>query len=270
MQLVGVAHQRPGLGGHLRDGLGIERSGAGGKIGRERAAQLHGAGAALFERRIVEEGVRVCVQDLVRERRGLGGVDGHGLDGARLNSLQHGVQAVQVHGLVQAIADGLFDERMVGDSNLAHQVLGAGRLVRKHGRQQVVRSHALYGRGHLAPAGEAQNGERAGNVPTPASGEHGGSEQGLREQMLHRLRPQELEDDLERERMLLGERNDDAVVGGRGLQFEIEGAAEALAQRQSPGAVDAGAEGGVENELHAAGLVEESLGDHAARRWKRG
>ena len=54
----------------------------------------------------------------------------------------------------------------------------------------------------------------------------------------------------------------DAVVRGGGLQLEIEGAAEALAQRQAPGAVDARAEGRVEDELHAAGFVEEALGHH--------
>ena len=71
---------------------------------------------------------------------------------------------------------------------------------------------------------------------------------------------QELEDHLQRERVLLAERNDDAVVGGGRLQLEIEGAAEALAQRQAPGAVDARAERGVDDELHAAAFVEEALG----------
>src|SRR5262249_42510881 len=45
----------------------------------------------------------------------------------------------------------------------------------------------------------------------------------------------------------------------RRLQLEVEGAAEALAQAQAPGAVDAAAEGRMDDELHAAGLVEEAL-----------
>ena len=61
--------------------------------------------------------------------------------------------------------------------------------------------------------------------------------------------------------MLLGQRDVQAVVGGRGLQFEIEAAAEALAQRQSPGFVDAPAERRVDDQLHAAAFVEEALGD---------
>ncbi len=56
-------------------------------------------------------------------------------------------------------------------------------------------------------------------------------------------------------------RDVDAVVGGGGLQLEVEAAAEALAQGESPGLVDAAAEGRVQDELHAAALVEEALGD---------
>ena len=42
---------------------------------------------------------------------------------------------------------------------------------------------------------------------------------------------------------------------------KLNDAAEALAQRQSPGLVDASAEGRVNDELHAAAFVEEALGD---------
>ena len=66
--------------------------------------------------------------------------------------------------------------------------------------------------------------------------------------------------------MLLAERDVQAVVGGGGLQFEIERAAEALAQREAPGFVDAGAERRVDHELHAAAFVEEALGDHGLLR----
>ena len=71
-----------------------------------------------------------------------------------------------------------------------------------------------------------------------------------------------MEDVGERETVLLAERNVEAVVGGGGLQFEIERAAELLAQRQAPGFVDARAEGRVNHELHAAAFVEEALGDN--------
>ena len=74
---------------------------------------------------------------------------------------------------------------------------------------------------------------------------------------------------LERKGMLLAQRDDDAVVGGGGLQFEIERAAEALAQRQSPGAIDARSERRMDDELHAAGFVEEALGDDGRLRRQR-
>ena len=56
-----------------------------------------------------------------------------------------------------------------------------------------------------------------------------------------------------------GQRQHDVVLGRRRLQLEVELAAEALAQRQAPGAVDAAAVGRMDDELHAAGLVEEAL-----------
>ena len=56
-----------------------------------------------------------------------------------------------------------------------------------------------------------------------------------------------------------GQRQDDVVLGRRRLQLEIELAAKALAQRQTPGAIDAAAIGRMDDELHAAGLVEEAL-----------
>src|SRR5919108_4340718 len=56
-----------------------------------------------------------------------------------------------------------------------------------------------------------------------------------------------------------GEREHDVVLGRRRLQLEIELAAEALAQGKPPGAIHAAAVRRVDDELHAAGLVEEAL-----------
>ena len=72
---------------------------------------------------------------------------------------------------------------------------------------------------------------------------------------------EEVEDVGEREAVLLGEGDVDAVVGGGGLEFEVEAAAEALAEGQAPGFVEAAAEGRVEDELLASAFVEEALGD---------
>ena len=120
------------------------------------------------------------------------------------------------------------------------------------------------GGGTLRPPAIARNRQGARRVPAPARGEHRRGQHRLREHVFHRRRPQELEDDVERERVLLAQRDHDSVVGGRRLQLEVEGPAEALAQRQSPGAIDARAERRVDHELHAAAFVEEAL-RHDAR-----
>ncbi len=59
--------------------------------------------------------------------------------------------------------------------------------------------------------------------------------------------------------MGLAERENNGVLGHRGLEFEVELAAEALAESEAPGAVDAAAERAVHDQLLAAGLVEETL-----------
>src|SRR3546814_15091304 len=51
----------------------------------------------------------------------------------------------------------------------------------------------------------------------------------------------------------------DGVFAGGGLQFEIECAAEPLAQGQAPGAIDAAAERRMDDQLRAAGFVEKTL-----------
>jgi hypothetical protein len=66
--------------------------------------------------------------------------------------------------------------------------------------------------------------------------------------------------------VLRPQREQHPVVGGRGLELEVEAPAEPLAQAEAPGAVDPPAEGRVEDELRAAGLVEEALGDHRVER----
>ena len=61
--------------------------------------------------------------------------------------------------------------------------------------------------------------------------------------------------------MLLAQRQHNAIICCRGLQLEIEGQAEALANRQAPRAIDAAAKRGVQDELHAARFIKESFGD---------
>jgi hypothetical protein len=66
---------------------------------------------------------------------------------------------------------------------------------------------------------------------------------------------------LELEAVRGSERQHDGILGRRRLQLEVEGATEALAQRQPPGAIQPAAEGRVDDELHASRLIEEALED---------
>ena len=191
----------------------------------------------------------------------------------RADVLDELLQAVEIHRLVQAVLDRLVDERMIGNADVADDVLLAGGLIRKHRGQQIVGAHALNLRRHFPPAGEAQDGERARRVPSPAHFEHRRRQHRLRQHLFDGFLAQELEDELERKAVLIAERDDDAVVGRGRLQLEVERAAEALAQRESPRSVDARAERRVQHELHAAPFVEESFGDDgvdAGQRAERG
>src|SRR5262245_48798549 len=55
------------------------------------------------------------------------------------------------------------------------------------------------------------------------------------------------------------QRQNDVILSGRRLKFEVELAAEALAQCQAPGAIDTAAIRRVDYELHSARLIKEAL-----------
>ncbi len=63
---------------------------------------------------------------------------------------------VDVHRLVEAVGDRLADQRMIGDLALAGQVLGAGDLVGKDRREQILGIHARELRRHLLAAAKAR------------------------------------------------------------------------------------------------------------------
>jgi len=139
VELVDVAHDRCDLVDGGRDRGVVEGAqGVHGRRGdrrRKPAPQLHRAGAALLERRVVEEGVRVRVDQLVGQRAGLDGVARHDRDLAALEALDHVAQALDVHRLDEAVADGLEHERVIRDLAVARDVLGARLGLREHDRQ---------------------------------------------------------------------------------------------------------------------------------------
>ena len=261
VQFVGVAQRGSGGVDDSGDGFGIERAEAVG-VDLEAAAERDRAGAALFEGGVVEEGIGVGVEQFVADRRCLGRVDGVDADGSALDAAQHVAEAVDVHPVAHAVGEGLLHERVVGGVDGTVHVLLAGGGVGEDGGEQVFGAHAEEVGRHRAAGVAAEEREAADGGPAPARAEQGGvGDHRLGEHALGGGGGDEVEDGGQREAVVGAEGDDEAVVGGGGLQLEVEGGAESLAQGEAPGAVDAAAERGVDDELHAAALVEEALGD---------
>ena len=242
MQLLGVDRIGPRLGLNLGDRLSVQPAEVGRALGVAPAPRHHRLCPSLLERRVVEKGVGSRRQRLERERRWLGQIAADDLDVARLEALEQPLQPVDVHRLVQAVGDRLIGQRMVRDLALADQILGAGDLVGEDRRDQVFRLHAQELRRHLLAAAKARQRERHAGDPAPARREHRRVEHRLDEDLPDAGGMEIARDVAELEAVRGGQRQHDIVLGRRRLQFEVELAAEALAQRQAPGAIDAAAE----------------------------
>ena len=258
MHLVGVAHLRPRLLAHGGNRVGIEPAQIVRAVGIP-AAALYGLGAALFQRCIVEERIRRRVQHFCGERAGRGEVARDHVDGAALDRTQNGQQAIDVHRLAQAVVHGLIDQRMIRHLAFAHDVFQAGDLVGEHRGEQVLALHPLQRRRGLLAAGEARQRQRGHRIPAPARGEQRRIEQRLHQYMFGGVRVQVVRHFLQRKTVAGRQRQNDRILGCGRLQFEVELAAEALAQGQPPRAVDAASPRRVDHQLGAAGLVEEAF-----------
>ena len=165
---------------------------------------------------------------------------------------------------MEAIGDRLVHQRVFRNPHLTGEVFGAGGLVREDRGQQVVGEHPLDGGRHPLAGPPAGHRERPGCGPTPAHEEQGYSQNRLGQHRLEGCRLEEREHRLQRERVQVGQGDDDAVIGCRRLEFQVEGPAEALPEREPPSPVDPASEGSVDHELHPARLVEEPLDNHGA------
>ena len=142
---------------------------------------------------------------------------------------------------------------------MGHGVLLTAHLLREDRGQEIVGAHALQVGRHLLAPHVPQQGQRALAIPAPPDLEHRGQQRGRGEGLLDGRGREKLEDRFQREAVLRAEREQHRVVGGRRLELEVEGLAERLAQGQPEAAVEPRAEGGMHDQLHAAGLVEESV-----------
>ncbi len=268
MQLVRGAHRRLRPGDDRLDRRGIQPAEPLPHLDREPAAHRDRARAALLQGGVVQERVGVGAQDLVREHARLGRVERDDADLAAAEALEQRAQALHVHQLGEAIADRLADQGVVGRIDVradAVVVLAAG-LLGEDGEHQIVGAHPLQRGGDLAAAAEAEERERAGRGPAEAGAEHRALEHRLHEHVLQALGADQIQELVGAQAVLGGQREEHAVVGRGGLELEIEGAAEALAEREAQRAVQPAAEGGVHDELRAAGLVEEALDDQGRLR----
>ena len=217
------------------------------------AAEGGGAGAAFVGVGLVEEGVGHGVEEFVGEDwLGTGVSIGETADGSARDAAEDLFEPSISMASVRTSLHDLVDEWMIRGSGCRQRWSRSRRRPGEDVGEKVFRAGALDLRGDALALGVADELEGAGGGPTPAVFEDGRGDGGLFEEFLGGVLGEELEDVGEGEGVLLGEGDVDAVVGGGGLELEVEATAEALAEGEAPGLVDAAAEGGVEDELHAS------------------
>ena len=268
VDVLGVLRRRPGLAAHALDRRGIELADGIEGLGIQRAPRHHRLRATLFQRRIVQEGVKLGIEDAPREGRWLRRVHCHPLDRPVPQAFEHFDQTFDVGCFGQTVLDRLANEWMIHrDFQIARRkVLRTCDSGGKRRRQQIARAHAKDLRRNGAAVLETLQQQRARRVPAPARFEHRLIENRLRQHLADGIRVKEVEHVGQRKAVVLAEGDDDSLFVRGGLELEAEAAAEALSQRQSPGAVDSSAEGRVQDHLHPAALVEETFEHHALLR----
>ena len=267
-----------GLRDHRVDRRRVEPADALDDVRRQPAAHADRARPPLLQRRVVQERVRVGVQDLVREHRRLRALARDRRDAARracaVSTARSPAASIASTRQSRTVSrtSGWSGISIAPPPWLSWQAVCAGNTAAS---RSCARMRCSAGGTRLPPR-HAQQRQRPHRVPAPARLEHRRLQRRLHQQLLDVVGAQHREHRLEREAVLRPQRQHDAVVGGRRLQLEVERPAEALAQRHAPRAVDAAAERRVDDQLHAARLVEEALGDdarlrrHAAQRRRAG
>ena len=276
VHFVAVGRLGPGLLAHPRDRLGVEPAEVGGVLRRQPAAAHHRLRAALLERRVVEIGVGPRRQHFERQRRRLGQVARDDPDLAGLDARRAAAPARRCPS--PRSRQSAIVWRTSGWSGISRSPTRFSAQASWSGKIAAIRSSASMrgsGGGTFLPprkrgsasATPATQRQRVMNIGASSSAWTSTSRTRRRVQVARHLG--------ELEAVRRGQRQHDVVLGRRRLQLEIELAAEALAQRQAPGAVEPAAEGRMDDQLHAADFVEEALEDDAcpasaARRARHG
>lgn len=115
------------------------------RLHRQTAPQRNGPRPPLADLGVlVEVGERSAVQDLVSEHAGLDRVDEVHPYGVLLEPAHQRLEALDVHRLVETLAQRLANERMVWDIDRTRRgVVLTGRKRREYGGHHVVRLHPL-------------------------------------------------------------------------------------------------------------------------------
>ena len=163
----------PGYGGRTQPGQY-------GSVGRvHEAPGYHRIRAAFFRRRIVQERVRARAQDFLRQGRRTAQVAAMEPDLTVLIAAQYFFQPGNIHEIMQAIVDSLFNQWMPGYLPFPCQVVLAGQLVGENHSHQIFRVAALELCGHFLSFVIAPDSEGRGGVPAPVGREHGRRQQCL-------------------------------------------------------------------------------------------
>src|SRR5437764_6663346 len=159
--------------------------------------------------------------------------------------MQQVLEANDIHRLGKNIFHDLANQRVVRYLDIAFDILLARSYIGEDGGEKIVGADAQNLRRNLLPITVPQQGQSPAGVPAPSRLRDRRSERRLLQHLLHALFAQELEDISKWEAMLFGQSNVQAILSSGSLKFEVERAAEAFAQRQSPSFIDARAQRGM-------------------------
>ena len=159
VQLFRVAHVRPSFVTNFGNGLGVESANFSHYRFRQNAAHLDGAGAALLERSIIEIGVRIGVQNFVRELRGHGRIDGEAGDAAIGDVTNHELEPFEIESFRENVLHHFADQWVLGNGDVAfREVFLASERFWKNRGQQVISAHALDGRRNFLAIAKTKQG----------------------------------------------------------------------------------------------------------------
>ena len=221
---------------------------------------LHGVRAPVLRLLVVEERVRPRGEDLVREHRRFGRVDGvHAhrrrtrcARAARADRRRRALRASVSSTVWRTIT---WSGISIGPTRLSWHAAACGNIA-------AMRSSASMrwiGGGLRRPPRNRSTSSARLRFQRHREMNIGASSTACCKRLLDGAAADVARDLVEREAVVRTERQHDRVVARRGLQLEVERAAELLAQRETERAVDPAAVRRVDHELHAAGVVEEPL-----------